>query len=92
MNMDVVSLTFKKLELDCAVYGNGFLKYMVIREAYAMNLSQVPVIGSLNNMVIDNSYINEFSFDENEALPMYELDGKNIKTTEFNFNTYCKNW
>ena len=92
MNMEVKSLKFNKLELECAIYGNGFFKYIIIHEAYEMNLGKVPVIGDLNGMVIANNYINEYSFDKSEALP-YEVlkDGKVEKST-FDFETLKKQY
>lgn len=87
MNMDVEKLTFTRLDLECAVYANGFIKYIIVHEAYAMNLSRVPVIGSLNGMVIENDCINEFTFDKDETLPYYEPNGKAVKKVDFNYKT-----
>lgn len=69
MGMDVTSLVFSKLDLEFSVWDNGQIRYLYIHEAYAMNLSKVPVIGKLNGMVIENDCMNEFSFDAAEGIP-----------------------
>lgn len=81
MGMDVTSLVFQKLDLEFSVWDNGQLRYIYIHEAYAMNLSKVPVIGKLNGMVIENNCMNEFAFDPAEGFPydMGDKEGK-IKT------------
>ena len=91
MGMNVEKLEFKKLELECAVYKSGYFKYIIVHEAYAMNLSGVPVIGELNGMVIENNCINEYSFDKSEKLPYYVYgDKKAMKTETFNFDKLIK--
>ena len=85
MGMNVEKLEFKKLELECAVYANGFFKYIIVHESYAMNLSNVPVIKELNGMVIENDCINEYSFDKDEELPYETVNGKNINYGKFDY-------
>ena len=93
MNMTVESLEFTKLDLECAVYSNGFFKYIIVHESYKMNLSGVPVIGKLSGMEISNNCINEYSFNSKEKLPYYTFgDKKTMNTETFNFDDIIKEY
>ncbi len=76
MGFTVNSLVFTTLELEFCVYENGFIKYMLVNESYNMDVSGVPVIGSLN-MGITNNCMNEFSFDSSEEVKYYINVSKN---------------
>ena len=83
MGMEVKKLEFTNLELECAVYGNGYFKYIIIHESYFMDLDG----GITLSMGIDNNYINEYSFDKTEALPYeaFNKETKKIETVDFVF-------
>jgi len=90
MGMTVNTLEFKKLELECAIYGNGYFKYIIVHEAYAMDLGGVPVIGSLNGMTIANDCINEYTFDKTEKIPYEVVENGKITAQDFDYATLIK--
>lgn len=93
MGMNVDKLDFTRLELECAVYPNGSFKYIIVHEAYKMNVSGVPVVGSLDGMEIANNCINEYSFDPNEELPYWQINSKGkVEEVPFDFNTVIANF
>ena len=68
MGITVNSISCSKLELEFAVYANGFIKYVNVHETYNMNLSGVPVVGSLS-MHVPNDYMLEYTFNKNATIP-----------------------
>ncbi len=73
-----VSIDFKELSFDIGVWENGFIRYIGIKESYVMNLN----LGSLkvNGIAINNSYMNEYSYDKTEKIP---YEATTLKYTEF---------
>lgn len=90
MGFTVVGLDFTQLELEFCVYENGFIKYMLVNESYKMNVTGVPLIGSLD-MVITNNCMNEFSFDSSEEVKYYINASKaDHEPVVFNFDERVK--
>ena len=73
MKMKLNKLTFTNLELEFAVYANGFIKYIYVHESYKMDLTEVPVIGSLS-MEVSNNCMNEYTFDKDAVIPYITAD------------------
>ena len=71
--MKLNKLTFTNLELEFAVYANGFIKYIYVHESYKMDLTEVPVIGSLS-MEVSNNCMNEYTFDKDAVIPYITAD------------------
>ena len=73
-----VTIDFQELSFDIGVWENGLIRYIGITESYVMNLN----LGALkvNGVAINNSYMNEYSYDKTEAIP---YEGQTLKQGEF---------
>ena len=73
-----VTIDFQQLSFDIGVWENGYIRYIGINESYVMNLN----LGTLkvNGIGINNTYMNEYSYDKTEKIP---YEGKTLKYTEF---------
>ncbi|MCR4874129.1 MAG: hypothetical protein K5923_00120 [Clostridia bacterium] len=78
MGANGVSIDFQELSFDIGVWENGLIRYIGITESYVMNLT----LGALkvNGIAINNSYMNEYSYDKTEAIP---YEGQTLKQGEF---------
>ena len=89
MGFKLGGLDFTTLELEFAVYANGFIKYIYVHEAYDMKISEGLPLGIKLNMNIANNCMNEYCFDSSKAVPYAKASGNNVTEVDFDFDTIC---